>query len=321
MVNLLWLQSGGCNGDTISFLNAEQPHVLTALKMLDINLLWHPFLSLEIGEDVGKIFDKCISRKTKLDVLIVEGAVICGPENSGKFFLFNGRPFREWIEKLAKVSQYTIAIGTCAAFGGIVAAGANFIEATGLQFLRKQKGGALGKDYVSGSGNPVVNVPGCPCHPDWIVETLMRLIMGKLGAGELDEFNRPKAFYKKLAHHGCPRNEFYEFKASATEYSQLGCLFEYLGCKGTLCESDCNERMWLGRTGSCTRAGFPCIACTSPDFPDSSVPFFETRKIGEVPVTLPLDVPKAWYVGMASLAKLATPERLKKNAVSFRRVD
>jgi Ni,Fe-hydrogenase I small subunit len=88
-----------------------------------------------------------------------------------------------------------------------------------------------------------------------------------------------------------------------------------------LCESDCNERMWLGRTGSCTRGGFPCIACTLPDFPDASVPFFETRKIGEVPVTLPLDVPKAWYVGMANLAKLATPERLKKNAISFRRVD
>ena len=83
MVNLLWLQSGGCNGDTISFLNAEQPHVLTALKMLDINLLWHPFLSLEIGEDVQNICNKCISRKTKLDVLIVQGAALCGTQNNG----------------------------------------------------------------------------------------------------------------------------------------------------------------------------------------------------------------------------------------------
>jgi Ni,Fe-hydrogenase I small subunit len=278
------------------------------LKILDVNLLWHPFLSLEIGQEVEEIFNKCISGEIKVDVLIV-------------FFLFNGRPYKEWIERLAMVSQNTIAIGTCAAFGGIVAAGANIIEAKGLQFLRREKGGVLGKDYVSGSGLPVVNVPGCPCHPDWIVETLMRLVMGKLGLQELDEFNRPKAFYKKLAHHGCPRNEFYEFKASAVEYGQQGCLFEYLGCKGTLCESDCNERMWLGRTGSCTRGGFPCIACTSMDFPDGSVPFFETRKIGEVPVTLPLDVPKAWYVGMANLSKLATPERLKKNAVSYKRVD
>ncbi len=222
MVNLLWLQSGGCDGDTISFLNAEQPHVLTALKMLDINLLWHPFLSLEIGKEVETIFNKCISREIKLDVLIVEGAVICGPEGSGKYFLFNGRLFKDWVVKLAEVSRHTIAIGTCAAFGGIVAAGANFIEATGLQFLRREKGGALGKDYVSGSGLPVVNVPGCPCHPDWIVETLMRLLMDKLGTEELDGFNRPKAFYKKLAHHGCPRNEFYEFKASAFEYGQPG---------------------------------------------------------------------------------------------------
>ncbi len=321
MINLLWLQSGGCNGDSISFLNAEQPHVLTALSMLDINLIWHPFLSLEMGDEVERIFNQCLSKETKLDVLIVEGAAVCGPNDSGKYFLFNGRPFRDWIRGLAQVSQHTIAIGTCAAFGGIVAGGNNFIEATGLQFLRRQKGGLLEKDYIAGSGLPVVNVPGCPCHPDWIVETLMRLLMGKLDLEELDDLNRPKAIYTKLAHHGCPRNEFYEFKASAIEYGQQGCLFEYLGCKGTLCESDCNERMWLGRTGSCTRAGYPCIACTSPDFPDGSVPFFETRKIGEVPVTLPLDVPKAWYVGMANLAKLATPERLKKNAVSFRRVE
>ncbi len=162
------------------------------------------------------------AREIKLDVLIVEGAVICGPEGSGKYFLFNGRLFKDWVVKLAEVSRHTIAIGTCAAFGGIVAAGANFIEATGLQFLRREKGGALGKDYVSGSGLPVVNVPGCPCHPDWIVETLMRLLMDKLGTEELDGFNRPKAFYKKLAHHGCPRNEFYEFKASAFEYGQPG---------------------------------------------------------------------------------------------------
>src|SRR4030042_5312682 len=189
MINLLWLQSGGCNGDTISFLNAEQPHVLTALKMLEINLLWHPFLSLEMGKEVEVIFEKCISGKTKLDVLIVEGSVICGPNGTGKYFLFNGRPFKEWVERLATVSQNTIAIGTCAAYGGVVAAGANFVEAKGLQYLRKQKGGVLGKEYVSGSGLPVINVPGCPCHPDWIVETLMRLFMGKLGPEELDEFN------------------------------------------------------------------------------------------------------------------------------------
>jgi hypothetical protein len=37
-----------------------------------------------------------------------------------------------------------------------------------------------------------------------------------------------------------------------------------------------------------------------------------------VPVTLPRDVLKAWFVGISGMSKLACPERLKKNAVSFK---
>jgi len=148
--------------------------------------------------------------------------------------------------------------------------------------------------------------------------TLRELCAGRCRETDLDRFHRPHTFYGKLAHHACPRNEYYEFKASATAYSQQGCLFENLGCKGTLCESDCNERLWLARTGSCTRGGFPCLSCTSPMFPDWFAPFFETAKIGGIPTSLPLDVPKAWYVGMSGLSKLACPERLRRNAVAFK---
>jgi hypothetical protein len=51
------------------------------------------------------------------------------------------------------------------------------------------------------------------------------------------------------------------------------------------------------------------------------VPFFETAKIGDIPTSLPLDVPKAWYVGISGLAKLACPKRLKVNAVFFKPVE
>jgi Ni,Fe-hydrogenase I small subunit len=192
--------------------------------------------------------------------------------------------------------------------------------ATGLQYHRSEKGGLLGADYRGRAGLPVVNVPGCPALPDCIIGTLWALRGNRLAQADLDRFDRPRVFYGKLAHHACPRNEYYEFKASATAYSQQGCLFENLGCKGTLCESDCNERLWLARTGSCTRGGFPCLSCTSPAFPDGFVPFFETAKISGIPTSLPLDVPKAWYVGISGLSKLACPERLRRNAVSFRPV-
>lgn len=318
MNNLLWLQGASCGGDTISFLNSEQPSAFSAFDMLELNVLWHPFLSREQGLDVQTILNDVISGVTPLDLLVVEGAVPNGPEGTGRFFMFCGRPFKELLAEICAKAHAIMAIGTCAAFGGVVTAHDNINEVSGLQFLNDRKGGLLDAEFLTPSGLPVVNVPGCPSHPDWIVETMTALLKGWLSRDDLDDFHRPKVFFSKLAHHGCPRNEYYEFKASATRYSQQGCLFEFLGCKGTLCESDCNERLWLGRTGSCTRGGFPCIACTSPVFPDRQRPYFTTRKVGEVPITLPLDVPKAWYVGISGLSKLACPERLKKNAVSFK---
>jgi len=320
MLNILWLQGGCCGGETVSLLNSEQPGFLTLLNEFDLNLLWHPSLSPQDGTKILNLFAKLLTEKVKLDILVVEGAIYNGPAGTGKYDWFCGRSFREWVIDLSKVSEYTLAVGTCSSFGGIPAAGKNLMEATGLQFFREKKGGLLGEDYLSRGGLPVINISGCPAHPDWIVESLINLIRGEFQLDDLDRFHRPRIFYEKLAHHACPRNEYYEFKASAESYSQQGCLFENLGCKGTQCESDCNERLWLVRTGSCTRGGFPCISCTSPRFPDGFVPFFETEKIGNIPTTLPLDVPKAWYVGISGLAKLACPERLLVNATSFKPV-
>ncbi len=321
MINLLWVQGGSCSGDTMSFLNSEQPDIITAIRMLNINLLWHPSLCIEMGDKVIKILEDLIQEKKRLDILVVEGAIPLGPDKSGRYFVLHGRPFKDWILDLAKVCQYIVAVGTCSSFGGVPSAGPNPTDVTGLQFLHNEKGGLLGSNYTAKSGFPVINLPGCPAHPDWLIETLVALLLGRLNQNGLDTYHRPKLFYSHLCHHGCERNEYYEFKASAEEYSQQGCMFENLGCKGTICDSDCNIRLWLGRTGSCTRGGFPCIACTSPDFPDAQRPYFETVKVAGIPITLPRDVPKAWYLGIVGLSKAATPERLKKNALSFKRVD
>jgi Ni,Fe-hydrogenase I small subunit len=263
-----------------------------------------------------QVLEQCAAGKMHVDLLVVEGATYLTAPESATWT--SGKHLAEWIRAIAPLSDYTVAVGTCASFGGVMACGRNPMGATGLQYYRDEMGGLLGADYRSRAGLPVVNVPGCPAHPDWIIGTLWALRANRLAEADLDRFKRPRAFYGKLAHHACPRNEYYEFKASATAYSQQGCLFENLGCKGTLCESDCNERLWLARTGSCTRGGFPCLSCTSPVFPDRFVPFFETAKIGDIPTSLPLDVPKAWYVGISGLSKLACPERLRRNAVSFK---
>lgn len=316
MKNLLCLHGLGCGGDTISLLNAEDPDLLTALEMLDINIAWHPSISLEKGDDVRQICADFASGKRSLDLFIVEGAVPTGPDGSGRIYEFLDRAFIEWVRDLASVAEYTIAVGTCAASGGIPSAAPNPAGASGLQFVQGKKGGILGEGYRSRSGFPVINIPGCPSHPDWILESLYLIATGKLLPEHLDYANRPAHFFNSLAHHACPRNEFYEFKASAEEFGQMGCLFEHLGCRGTQCESDCNIRLWLGRTGSCTRAGYPCISCTSQNFPLPDTNYFKTETIAGIPKALPKDVPKAWYIGMVGLAKMATPERLKVNAIS-----
>lgn len=316
MRNLLWIQGASCGGDSISLLNAEEPDFLPALKMLDINIAWHPSISTINGNAFKQVCDDFVSGKEELDLFIVEGAIPMGSDGSGKIFELFGESFYERVKKLAGVSKYTFGVGSCACTGGILTAENDFVKAIGLQWHRNKIGGALGENYRSKSGFPVINIPGCPAHPDWILETLFLVGRGKLSIKDLDYANRPSHFYNNLAHHACPRNEYYEFKASAKEFGQMGCLFEFLGCRGTECESDCNIRLWMGRTGSCTRGGYPCIACTSQTFPLPNCNYFKTETVGNIPKTLPRDVPKAWYIGISGLSKMATPERLKTNALS-----
>lgn len=319
MANLLWLQSGGCGGCSMSLLGAESPDLVTTLETAGIELLWHPSLSEQTGTAVRELLQSIVDGETDLDILCIEGSLMCGPNGSGRFHILGGTgiPMIEWVRKLAQRARYTLAIGSCAAFGGITSAGDNVGEATGLQFEGELRGGLLGGDYRSGAGLPVVNVAGCPVHPNWVTETLIELALGEAGPERLDAFARPRLYADQLVHHGCTRNEYYEYKASAEHPGEQGCMMEHLGCLGTQAHGDCNTRTWNG-DGSCTRGGYACINCTAPEFEEPRHAFMETPKIAGIPVGLPTDMPKAWFVALASLSKAATPERLKENARSER---
>ena len=163
---------------------------------------------------------------------------------------------------------------------------------------------------------PSSTSPAARRIPAGFVETIAALALGDFASEDLDAVARPKFYAKTLVHHGCERNEYYEFKASAERLSDLGCLMEHLGCKATQAVGDCNQRVWNG-SGSCTHGGYPCIACTMPGF-ESTRGFLETAKVGGIPVNLPLDMPKAWFVALAALSKSATPKRVSQNAISDR---
>ncbi len=315
--NLLWLQSGGCGGCSVSLLGAENPDLLTSLQSAGIELLWHPGLSEKSGCEFLDLLARIKGHEITLDILCLEGAVIEGPGGSGRFHILagTGTAMMRHIAELAALAANVVAVGSCAAFGGMSAGGDNHIEARGLGFDGREKGGFLGGKFRSASGLPVISVSGCPTHPAWVLETLMHVTSGDMLAGDLDAWGRPRGTANKLVHHGCPRNEFYEFKASAGKLSDMGCLMENLGCKGTQACADCNTRAWNGN-GSCISGGFPCIACTEPGFEEPGHAFVETPKFAGIPVGLPIDMPKAWFVALSSLSKAATPRRLKQNAHS-----
>lgn len=315
--NLLWLQSGGCGGCSLSLFNAESPDLVTTLRHSGIHILGHPSLSETGGPDLIDTYQQVLDKKIRLDFLCLEGAVVTGPNGTGRFHMLSGtdKAMQHWINELAQCAEYVIAVGSCAAYGGITAGGDNPSEACGLQYLNDEPGGLLGEDFTSQSGLPVINIAGCPTHPNWVTETLQQLVSHSVSKNMLDEFARPRSYADHLVHHGCPRNEYYEFKASANNPSELGCMMEHMGCLGTQAHADCNTRLWNGE-GSCLRGGHACINCTAPGFQEPGHTFMETPKIAGIPIALPTDMPKAWFVALASLSKAATPKRIKQNAAA-----
>ena len=318
-MNILWLQSGGCGGCTMSLLCAEDPNVLDLLDGAGLEFLWHPSLSEATGAEVRRMLDAVAAGEQTLDILCVEGSILRGPNGTGRYHMLagTGRSMMEWVRDLAPKAQHVIAVGTCAAYGGMTSAGENLTDAVGLQYDGGHAGGLFPATWRSQSDLPVINVAGCPTHPDWVTETLLLLKAGALGKDDLDGLARPRFYADTLVHHACTKNEFYEYKASAEHLCEMGCMMEHLGCVGTQAVGDCNTRGWNG-ANSCTRAGYPCINCTAPEFEEPGHGFTETPKFAGIPVGLPTDMPKAWFMALASLSKAATPKRLAENAVSDR---
>ena len=318
-MNLLWLQASGCGGCTMSLLCAQSPIWSDVLLGAGIDLLWHPAVSLASGAEVRGLLATVEAGRMPLDILCVEGAIATGPRGTGRYQMLSGtgRSLMDWVGALAPRARHVVAVGTCAAFGGMTTAGGNPSDATGLQYDGTHPGGLLPPGFRDATGLPVINIAGCPTHPDWVTETLLLLAAGALGPQDLDRYARPRFFADHLVHHACAKNEFYEYKASAERLSQMGCMMEHLGCVGTQAVGDCNIRGWNGGH-SCTGAGHPCIACTAPEFEEPHHPFTQTRKFAGIPVGLPSDMPKAWFMALASLSKAATPDRIARNALADR---
>jgi len=304
---LFWIQAGGCGGDTLAITGSKIPNMSKLYRYYELEYLWHPSVSSGINGSFESVISDIETGKTSLDILCVEGSCITAPDGTGEYDTLSGEPRINIIRKLAEKAGYVLAVGTCASFGGVTA-DEEFSEATGLQFLKDKPGGLLSPDFRSGSGYPVINLPGCPVMPA-ALEHLLAMICESRKI-DLDYYNMPETWYNVLVHQGCTRNEYHEFRVEETEFGQNGCLFFYLGCRGPMTYSPCNKTLW-NRRNSKPRAGMPCVGCTNPLFPLKTA-FFETRNIEGVPLDLPEGMDRAHYLAYKTMAAASAPLRLKK---------
>ena len=260
---VVWLQGQSCSGCSVSLLNSIHFTTIDDLLLNTIDLEYHSTMMVAAGDLAVGAAEA--ARDEEGYVLVVEGAIPTADD--GEFcYVWEGMTAHQAVQIFSQKAAFVLAVGTCAAYGGIPGAKGNLTAAKGV-------------GEILGQGTPVINIPGCPAHPDWIVGTIAHLLTyGE--APKLDLAGRPKAFYQKTVHSECPnRMGFFEKGLFAAELSESGCLSK-LGCNGRATSADCPVRQWNspaeGEHGVnwCIGARAPCQGCTEPDFPDGRSPFY-----------------------------------------------
>jgi hydrogenase small subunit len=255
---VIWLQCQSCSGCSVSLLNTVDPDIPKLITEY-ISLNFHQTVCGGTGDALMKVLHEAVEKNRKDFVLVVEGSI------PTKHYLYNTLGSRdhhhigadEWVEKLGRNAKAVIAVGQCATFGGIPAARGNVTGAMGVTNFFKLKG----------IDKPVINVAGCPSHPDWIVGTIAYFILkGKIP--KLDEYNRPMMYFGKTVHENCENLKYYRKGIFAKEWGDKGCLYN-LGCLGMDTGCDIPVRKWNDGTNSCTGSGSGCIGCTEPVYPDT----------------------------------------------------
>lgn len=259
----IWLQGAGCDGCAISFLNSV--HAATADQLLQgtIDLEFQSNLMAAAGDLAVTAAEASAAEPGY--ILIAEGATPVGA--AGRYcVLWPGMTMHDALITFAANAAHIIALGACASFGGMSGGAPNPTD-------------ALGVGEVLGADGRLINLPGCPAHPDWLVGTLSYLLVNG-HQPPLDEHRRPLEYYGRRIHDNCfNRRELCGEIQFAPELGQPGCM-ELLGCKGKKAWSDCPMRKWnsphQGRLGVnwCIGARSPCLGCVEPGFPDAMSPFY-----------------------------------------------
>ncbi len=172
-VYVFWLPGMSCDGCTVDHRRhraLDRGAADGALPGVPVMILHHYQFQMESGDHFTHLLEQADAGALGAPYIIVyEGSIT--DENltvGAEPFAAKGslptwapadqrqrRSTSEWVRRLAPGAAVTIAIGTCATWGGIPASLGNPTGAMSMMDF-------LGKDYRSALGLPVVNVPGCP---------------------------------------------------------------------------------------------------------------------------------------------------------------
>ncbi|AMJ40484.1 hydrogenase small subunit [[Clostridium] propionicum DSM 1682] len=252
--NLVWLELNGCAGNIISLLNGQNPDFQYLLTQMANLVYSNSLLAAEGSEAMDELFGAIGSDY----ILAVEGAVSLKDEG-----IYNviGRHDGQLITGLDAVRQlgenaaYVIAVGACASHGGVSAARPNPSGCVGVHEVLQRK---------------VIQLTGCPCHPDWFMGTLAYIML--YGEPPLDSRNRPLMFYSTTIHDRCPRRSYFDQGIFASKLGEKTCMFR-MGCRGPVTQIDCPIRQWNGHVNWPVEDDSPCIGCAQFGFPDAMEPF------------------------------------------------
>jgi hydrogenase small subunit len=283
--SVIWLSFQECTGCTESLTRAHAP-TLESLIFDFISLDYHHTLQAASGHAAEKAREQSIKDNSGKYLLIVDGSI---PMKNPGYSTIAGISNLDMLKETASGAVALIAMGTCAAFGGIPQAEPNPTGAVSVSDIIQDK--------------PIVNIPGCPPIPIVITSVVAHyLTFGTLP--ELDKLKRPKA-YSQTIHDRCYRRPFYDRGLFAESFDDEGarkgwCLFK-LGCKGPTTYNACAIDKWNEGTSFPIEAGHGCLGCSEPHFWDAGS-FYQSLStpIGDSSRTLGYAAAAGAAIGIAS---------------------
>ncbi len=259
---LVWLEFQDCAGNTESLLRASRPTVAEiVLDVLSID--YHETIMAAAGMQAEQNRDKAVQDHKGAYIAVVEGSIPTAQD--GIYCTIGGKSALSIAREVCGNAAATIAIGTCATYGGIPAASPNPTGAVGVS------------DAVPGVKN-LINLPACPAN----VENLTALVVYYLAFKRwppLDHYGRPLFAYGKSIHDACERRAHYDAGQYVEAWGDEGhrsgyCLYK-MGCKGPVTYQNCPTIRWNEGTNWPVGCGHPCIGCAEPDFWDKMTPFYQ----------------------------------------------